>query len=104
MQAIQQDILNVQGAAKPQKAPLTDAQKAQIHKSAIEFESVFLNEMLKPMFEGINSDDAAFGGSREENIYQSMMVEKVSGGISQAGGIGIAKHIEAELLRLQEAR
>lgn len=103
MEAIQTPILDTAAAAKPAKKTVTPEQKAIIHKKAMEFEAVFLNEMLKPMFEGTNSEDAAFGGSREESIYQSMMIDKVSTSLSQAGGIGIAKHIEKELLRLQEA-
>lgn len=87
---------------QPAKAAITDFQRTQIHKAAIEFESIFLNEMLKPMFDGMGVDDPAFGGSREESIYQSMMIDEVSKGISKAGGIGIAEHVERELLKLQE--
>lgn len=97
-------LLNPELAEAGKKAPVTDIQKQRIHKAAMEFEAVFLNEMLKPMFEGTSSEDTAFGGSREETIFQSMMVDKISSGLSQSGGIGIAKHIEKELLRLQEAR
>jgi Rod binding domain-containing protein len=85
----------------PQFQP-TDAQKEKIHKAAMDFEAVFLNEMLKPMFEGVNSEDSAFGGSREEGMFQSMMIDEASKGVAKAGGIGIAKHIEKELLKLQE--
>ena len=104
MQALQLPATDIASAVKPPKNPITDEQKAKIHEAAIDFEAVFLNEMLKPMFEDVNSEDAAFGGSREEGIYQSMMIDKVSGSLAKSGGIGIAKHIEKELLRLQEAQ
>ena len=86
-------------AVKPQ---VTDAQRAKIRDAAIDFEAVFLNEMLKPMFEGMGVEDPAFGGSREEAIFNSMMVDEVSKKLSTTGGIGIAEHVEKELLKLQE--
>ncbi len=104
MQSVQIPVSDIAAAAAPQKKPVTPEQMAIIQQKAKEFEAVFLNEMLKPMFEGIGAEDAAFGGSREEGIYQSLMIDKVSTGLANAGGIGIAKHIEKELLRLQEAR
>jgi len=87
---------------QPAKAAITDMQRAKIRDAAIDFEAVFLNEMLKPMFEGMGVEDPAFGGSREEAIFNSMMVDEVSKKLSTTGGIGIAEHVEKELLKLQE--
>lgn len=84
------------------KKELTQIQKDKIHKTAQDFEAVFLNEMLKPMFAGINSEDSAFGGSREEATYQSMMVEQLGKSVASRGGIGIADHVEKEMLKMQE--
>jgi flagellar protein FlgJ len=98
MQAIQQ-IQQVTGTAKPQISP---EKLEKINKTAQEFEAVFLNEMLKPMFEGAKSEDSAFGGSREEGIFQSLMVDEMSKSVAQGGGIGIAKHIRDQLIKLQE--
>ena len=95
------DITATAANAKP---ALTDAQKAKAHQAAQDFEAVFLNAMIKPMFDDIAGEDTAFGGSREESIYQSMMVDQISKSLASRGGIGIAKHVEKELLQLQEAK
>jgi flagellar protein FlgJ len=85
------------------KQQVTPEQKAAIHKAAQEFEAVFLTQMLKPMFETTEmNEDPAFGGSREEAIFKSMMLDEFGKGISKGGGVGIAEHVEKELLRLQE--
>ena len=112
MQSVQTPVLDtttsLEAAVKPPKAPLTDKQRAAVHKAAKDFEAVFLNEMIKPMFDGVNGDgqdkDPALGGGSEQDIYQSMLVDKVSAGIANSGGIGIAKDVEKELLKLQEAK
>ena len=76
-------------------------QKA-IRKAAEDFEAVFLSQMLAPMFDTLESD-TMFGGGPGEDIYRSMMAEEYGKAISRSGGVGIADHVERELLRIQEA-
>ncbi len=78
--------------------------KAKVHKAAGEFEAMFISEMLKPMFDGESVSNQEFGGGKSEKIYQSMLVDQYSKQIAKAGGIGIAKNIEKELLKLQEKK
>lgn len=73
----------------------------QVEKSAREFEAVFISEMMKPMFEGIETDPM-FGGGFAEETYKSLMLQEYGNVITEAGGIGIADHVVAELLRIQE--
>ncbi len=78
--------------------PLAEAAR----QTAIEFEAVFLSQMLAPMFEGLGKDPL-FGGGPGEDIYRSMLVEEYSNSIARTGGIGIADAVQREILRLQEA-
>lgn len=74
----------------------------EIRRAAEEFESVFLSEMLAPMFDGLQTDGLGGGGMGEE-IFRPMLVERYAQSISKAGGIGLADHIVQELMRLQGA-
>lgn len=83
-------------------AGLSSASKAKIHKAAGDFESMFLSEMLKPMFDQ-EETNPMFGGGQSEQIYRSMLVDEYGKQISKAGGIGIAKTVEKEMLAKQAA-
>lgn len=73
----------------------------RIDESSREFEAVFLSEMLKPMFEGIEVNEI-FGGGKGEEIFSDMMVQEYGKKISEAGGIGLASFVRNELIRQQE--
>lgn len=88
------------GAAKPlHGAP--KATEAQITAKAEEFEAVFLSQMLQHMFSGIETSET-FGGGQGEDAFKSMMVEEYGEIIAKTGGIGVADHVKAEMIRLQE--
>lgn len=77
------------------------ASEAQIAKVAEEFESVFLSQMLKHMFDGVETDELT-GGGHGEDTYRSLMVDEYSKMIAKTGGIGVADHVKAEMIRMQE--
>ncbi len=74
----------------------------QIEAAAKQFESVFIAEMLKPMFQEVNTPDPMFGGGKGEEIFNGMMVDQYGRMLADRGGIGIAEKVRSELLRLQE--
>ena len=80
----------------------TKGNTQELRRAAEEFEAVFLAQMLAPMFE-IAKTDGLFGGGPGEDVYRSMMVEEYGKAIARSGGVGIADHVERELLRIQEA-
>ena len=73
----------------PARAPAEDKAKA-----AREFEQVFLAEMLKHAGLGKTS---AFGGGIGEDQFQSFLVNEQARAMTEAGGIGLARVIEAAL-------
>lgn len=73
----------------------------ELRQAAEEFEAVFLGEMLRPMFEGIDTDGLGGGGMGEE-IFRPMLVERYAEAIAHAGGVGIADSVVREMMRLQE--
>jgi Rod binding domain-containing protein len=87
--------------AKPPSVPPKPANAAQIDKVAKDFESVFVNEMLGGMFEGV-ATDGPFGGGPGEAMFRSMMIENYSKTIAAQGGFGLADAVKRELLKTQE--
>lgn len=74
----------------------------QLRRVAEDFESVFLSEMLAPMFEGISTDGLGGGGMGEE-MFRPMLIERYAESISRSGGIGIADSVVREFMRMQAA-
>ena len=83
----------------PQQAQEADAMR----RAAEEFESVFLSEMLGPMFEGIDTEGLG-GGGMGEQIFRPMLIERYAEAIGRAGGVGIADSVVREFMRMQEAQ
>jgi flagellar protein FlgJ len=82
------------------RTPRVDTVDPQTRRAAEEFEAMFLSQMLAPMFEGLDTEGLGGGGMGEE-IFRPMLVEQYAKAISNAGGIGLADSIIAELNRLQ---
>jgi len=79
----------------------TGGSDAEIRQAAKEFEAVFLAQMLKPIFDGLETD-GPFGGGQAEETYRGLLVEEYGKAIAQAGGVGIADQVAREMLKLQE--
>ena len=66
-----------------------------------QFETMFLSEMLQPMFQGLKTD-GLFGGGHGEEMFRSMQVEEYAKAVMKQGGIGVAAAVQREVLRMQE--
>lgn len=78
------------------------AKRAQLRKSAEEFESQFISQMLSPMFETVEVDET-FGGGQGEEMFRSFLTNEYAKQTQQRGGFGLADSVYRELLRAQEA-
>ncbi|MDX2102292.1 MAG: hypothetical protein EAZ99_00860 [Alphaproteobacteria bacterium] len=76
--------------------------EAQVDKAAKEFEAMFLSAMLQPMFAELKLGEGPFGGGHGESMFQSMLVDEYAKQIAKNGGLGIAQHVKAQMLRHQE--
>ena len=72
----------------------------KIDASAQEFEAVFLSEMIKPMFEGIETE-GLFGGGKAEEVFRGILIQEYGKKIAAAGGIGLSSQLKSELLQMQ---
>jgi flagellar protein FlgJ len=93
------DRLTKSASAMAQAGKDKNALKAD--QAAQDFEAVFLTELLKPLFAGIDVDET-FGGGKGEEVFRDFLVQEYGKMIAKQGGIGIASHVKTELLRLQE--
>jgi peptidoglycan hydrolase FlgJ len=92
------------GSPLPMNAsPQAAQEQTELRRAAEEFESVFLAEMLAPMFDGIETDGLG-GGGMGEQMFRPMLVERYAEAISRAGGVGIADSVVREMMRMQEAQ
>lgn len=101
---IDPSLLAQQGSANvQQKANAASGvrDKEAAREIAEDFEAMFLAQLLKPMFDGIETD-ALFGGGPGEDAYKSMLVQEYGKVMAQSGGVGIADMVKAEILKLQE--
>lgn len=70
-------------------------------KTAQDFESVFLSNMLENVFAGIKTD-GAFEGGQSEEVYRSMLAGEYAQQFARAGGVGIADQVAREIIAMQE--
>lgn len=94
--AIAKAALSAGQPALPENAP----NRAQIAKTAQEFESVFLSQMLQPMFDGMKTD-GLFGGGFAEEVYRGLMLENIGREMAATGGIGLSDEVVAAMVRMQ---
>jgi Rod binding domain-containing protein len=78
----------------------TPEQRAKIAKTAQAFEASFLSSMLGHMFTGVDAD-APFSGGSGEQAFRSFMTDAIATSMSKAGGVGLAKSVTAEMLKMQ---
>lgn len=74
--------------------------KEAARKVADEFESMFIAQMLAPMFEPLETDGITGGGSAER-AFRPMLVDEYAKEMAKQGGIGLSDQIYAEILRMQ---
>jgi len=75
-----------------------------IEQAAKDFEAVFLSEIMKPMFKEINEPNPLFGGGHGERVFNGMMLQEYGKIMAESGGIGLADHVKAELINIQQSR
>ena len=82
----------------PRQDPL-----AKARQQAEELEGVFLNTLMKEMFSSISTEESDFGGGFAEETWRGLQAEQYAASMAEAGGIGLADAIVADLMALQEA-
>ena len=83
---------------------LPPQQVQRIRVAAQQFEAMALGQMLAPMFDTVDQSKGLFGGGDGEQAWKPMMITEMAKHISTHGGLGLARPVMQQMLRLQEAR
>ena len=78
----------------------TAAQRTRVEKTAQSFEASFLSSMFGQMFEGTDVSEP-FGGGAGESAFRSFMTDAMGKSMASHGGIGLARSVTAEMLKMQ---
>ncbi len=82
---------------------LPPAQVARITRSAQEFEAMALTQLLAPIFDTVDASKGVFGGGEAEAAWKPMMTAELAKHLAAHGGLGLARPVMQQMLRLQEA-
>ena len=82
-----------------------DTASPQLRQAANQFEASFLQELLKPMTEDSMFSSGSDGSpTGSMGTVSSMAAQALADGIAKNGGLGIAKHVLAELAPMEAAQ
>ena len=77
--------------------------EAKAHKTAQDFESMFLQHTLERLFASEGTEGPLGDNGMGGEVYRSMLVKEYAGNIAKSGGVGIADQVYREILKLQES-
>ena len=78
--------------------PPNPAEVAKLRQAAQDFESVFLNHMLKTMRQSATSGPGMGGGSGQR-MYRDLLDDELAKSIAKGGGLGLADVLVRDLVR-----
>jgi flagellar protein FlgJ len=81
---MQTGIIQGPGLTIPKVEPGTD----RLKKACMDFESIFVNEMLKSADRGFSGDNGLLKGN-DGKIIKSMFNETIAGSLTSGNGIGL---------------
>jgi flagellar protein FlgJ len=84
----------------PIPAPIQAPQ--QLVKAAQAFEANALGELLRPMFDTVDSAHGLFGGGDGEDAWRPMLVDAFAKQIAAHGGLGLAAPVLRQMMQIQE--
>jgi Rod binding domain-containing protein len=73
------------------------ARRTAMRAAAVEFEAVFLSQMLDHA--GVGRSPGAMGGGAGEDGFRGMMLAEQGRQMARAGGVGLADHVYRAMLR-----
>jgi len=72
---------------------------AELKKACFEFESYFLNVMLREMRKTVNVGATATTKSQTEQLFQEMLDQEVAASAARSGGVGLADMMYRQMRR-----
>lgn len=87
------------GTKTPEQRVTADRQALD---AARQFETMMIADSLKSMVgdSGLGNPDGIGGGGNAERLFHSLLLEQYAEQMSQAGGLGIAKRVYSDIVRM----
>ena len=99
---VNQDSIFDQGRLNDLKR-LTSQNSPEAAKAvAKQFESLFMQMMLKQMRQSVSMGGSSIGESEQTNFYRGLADQQLATNLAKSGGIGLAKAIERQLMPKQD--
>lgn len=92
-------VIQTAQASNSGSAPRT-ADDARLRATANDFEATFLAQMLKPMFEGLQTE-GTFGGGSAEETWRGFLIDAMAKQTVKSGGIGLSDRVMSEMIKMQ---
>lgn len=85
--------------------PLPPSQPAQrsidrhseLYKASVDFESLFIRQMLEVMRKTIHREDDILGGGLSQDVFESMLYDEYAKKMAENAGFGLASTIYRQL-------
>jgi len=100
MQAISDAIATMPSPISMPSSIGHKASREEIERTAKDFESVFMAQMIKPMWDGIETD-GMFGGGPGEDAVRQMILQEYGKSMAESSGYTMSKDIMTEMIRMQ---
>ena len=84
--------------------PLPANHPQALRQAAETFEARTLASLYAQAFATVDPSKGRFGGGAAEAQWRPVLIEGIAQTHARAGGIGLAGHVHAEMLRAQEAQ
>ena len=91
-------------AILPAQAVLLARATPRMRQAAQDFEAQALSQLLAPAFATVQPGRGLFGGGAAEGQWQPMLLDAMAKRIARAGGLGLARPVLTEMLRIQASR
>ena len=88
-------------AAKPGANGLDPATDARLKKTAADFETMFLENMMDRMVGSLGEEGPLGSGGAGGEVWRSMLAKEHAKSLQRAGGLGMAASVYGELVKLQ---
>lgn len=74
--------------------------REKLEQAARDFEAVFMAQMLKPMWEGIEIDPV-FGGGTGEEVMRDMLLQEYGKAMISSDNYGLSTAVMNEMIKMQ---
>lgn len=98
MEALSQPLSTL---LSPQSLGTKAVVSSKIKQTAKDFESVFMAQMLKPMWEGVETN-GMFGGGPGEDAMRDLLIQEYGKAMASSSNSGLSDAVTQAMLRMQE--